>query len=100
MDTTESADDTTTPDGLAPVYETKFNQPGYFGLILVRIFHARLWQLLSVYNTATLLQDLTYGTADPLPTQYSYTLEIISYICLVISLVCLVLLLVTYLATK
>ena len=35
-------ENSTTPEGLKPtVYETKFYQPGYFGLILVR---SRLYQ--------------------------------------------------------
>ena len=33
----ESTENDTTPEGPQPaVYETKFYQPGYFGLILVR----------------------------------------------------------------
>ena len=39
--TTESTENDTRPEGLkAAVYETNFYQPGYFGLILVKIKHA------------------------------------------------------------
>jgi hypothetical protein len=91
-----STENGTTSEGQQPaVYETKFNQPGYFGLILVRaeFYHLILAKL-------DYLQDLTYGIVDPLPHKFTFTLEVISYICLVSSVACLTFLIITYLCTK
>ena len=96
----ESTENGTISNGLElTVYETKFYQPGYFGLILVRI-HNIVACISDHTNWTNFVQDLTYGLVDPLPHQFTFTLEVISYICLILSLVCLTFLTITYLTTK